>query len=81
MLVKYISEQKVEPYKGLVEIDGTVYANDEEKAISQGFKPLVADRMPDAPEGFYPVSYYEETENEVFLRWRLEAALELEEEI
>lgn len=73
MLVKFISDRRVEPYKGLVEIDGTVYTNDESKAAEAGFKPLVAEPMPEAAEGFCSVSYYEQTEDTVYLRWKSEA--------
>ncbi|MBQ4105627.1 MAG: hypothetical protein IJC86_04485 [Clostridia bacterium] len=73
MLAKFISENRIERYKGLVEFDGIVYTNDEEKAREQGYKPLITDEVPEETEGFCAVSYYEETEDAVYLRFRQEA--------
>lgn len=46
MLAKYINEKKIERYKGYVIIDGTTYANNEEKAREAGFKDLVIEPQP-----------------------------------
>ena len=46
MLAKYINNKQIERYKGYVIIDGTTYANNEEKAREVGFKDLVVDEQP-----------------------------------
>ena len=47
MLAKYINNKQIERYKGYVIIDGTTYANNEEKAREVGFKDLVIDEQPE----------------------------------
>ena len=46
MLAKYINNKQIERYKGFVIIDGTTYANNEEKAREVGYKDLVIDEQP-----------------------------------
>ena len=47
MLAKYINEKRIERYKGYVIIDGTTYANNEEKAREVGYKDLVIEEQPE----------------------------------
>ena len=46
MLAKYKNNKQIERYKGYVIIDGTTYANNEEKAREVGYKDLVVDEQP-----------------------------------
>jgi len=46
MLAKYINNKRIERYKGYIIIDGTTYANNEEKAREVGFKTLSVDEQP-----------------------------------
>ncbi len=77
MLVKYISETSVEPYRGLVEENGTVYTNDEAKAKEVGFKELIVDEKPVPLDGFFATLYYENGQDAVFGRWKVEALEEV----
>lgn len=77
MLVKFISSKSVESYRGLVEVEGIVYANDEEKAKSAGYKPLVIDKEPVPKEGFVASLYYENTADAVLGRWKESTAEEV----
>ena len=71
MLVKYISDTSVEPYRGLVEENGTVYTNDEVKAKEAGFKELIVDVKPVLLEGFYAALCYENGQDAVYGRWKV----------
>ena len=46
MLVKFIDTKRIERYRGYVIIDGTTYANNEEKAREVGYKTLSIDEQP-----------------------------------
>lgn len=77
MLVKFVSEASVLPYNGLVEFEGTVYTNDAQKAKNAGYKPLVMTAKPKSGEDVFFSLYYEETEENVFGKWRKEALSEV----
>ena len=70
MYAKYINEKRIERYKGYVIIDGTTYANNEEKAREVGFKDLVIDQEPEFnPETEYLDYKYEEKETTIEQHW------------
>lgn len=77
MLVKFVSENSVLPYNGLVESEGIMYTNDSEKAKQLGFKPLVMEAKPDAEEGIYFSFYYEEAEDKIYGKWKKEPLTEV----
>ncbi len=77
MLVKYISENSVEPYQGLVEIQGVVYTNDEEKARLYGYKPFILEAKPQVKEDIFVYPIYEEDENAVYGKWKEERICEV----
>lgn len=77
MLVKYISESRVEPYRGLVEVDGVVFTNDEEKALAAGFKPMIIDEQPAAKEGVFLMLCYEDGADAVYGKWKEEVINEV----
>lgn len=77
MLVKFIGENSVLPYNGLVESEGVVYTNDEEKAKEAGYKPLVMLAKPQSEEGIFFSIYYEENDDKVYGKWRRETLSEV----
>jgi len=61
MLAKYINSKQIERYRGYVIIDGTTYANNEQKAKEVGFKTLSVDEQPsyDSETEWLDVEYEE----------------------
>lgn len=78
MLVKYISEKQVLPYVGIVEIDGAVYTNDESKAYEAGYLPFIAEKMPEATDGYDVIMVYEKAGTCVYGKYQ---NIKLEEEV
>lgn len=72
MLVKYISPSSVELYRGLVEMSGVVYTNDEEKAGLLGYKPFIMTDKPQVSSDCFAYLYYEEDKNAVYGKWKEE---------
>lgn len=80
MLARYISEKKIERYKGYVIIDGITYVNNEEKAREVGFKDLVIDEQPEYDYETEWLDYYYEDGEVIHQRWEIEPIEEVEEE-
>lgn len=78
MLVKFINENSVRLYNGVVEIDSVMYANDLGKAKEAGFLPLVTSPKPDAREDECYIRKFELGDNFVTEKW--EAVIIPEEE-
>lgn len=70
MLVKYINENSVRLYNGVVEIDSVMYANDYEKAQEAGFMPLVSTPKPEGTDDVIYVRTFESVDNKVMERWK-----------
>ena len=69
MLAKYIDTKRIERYKGYVIIDGTTYANNEEKAKECGFKTLSVDEQPTTAENEYLDVEYEDKVRVIKQHW------------
>ena len=72
ILAKYINNKQIERYKGYVIIDGTTYANNEEKAREVGFKDLVVEEQPTYDEQTEYLDYeYEDKEEVIEQKWEV----------
>ena len=72
MLAKYKNSKQIERYKGFVIIDGTTYANNEEKAREVGFKDLVIDEQPTYDYETEYLDYeYEDKEEVIEQKWEV----------
>ena len=81
MLAKYINEKQIERYKGFVIIDGTTYANNEEKAREAGFKDLVIEEQPEFnPETEWLDNYYVDGEV-ITQKWEIKPIEPIEDEV
>ena len=79
MLAKYINNKQIERYKGYVIIDGTTYANNEEKAREVGFKDLVIDQEPEFdPETEWLDYEYIDKPEEIEQTWEVKPIEEVE---
>ena len=80
MLAKYINSKQIERYKGYVIIDGTTYANNEEKAKEVGFKTLSVDEQPSYnPETEWLDYEYEELQETIEQHWIVRTIENIEE--
>ncbi len=80
MLAKYINNKQIERYKGYVIIDGTTYANNEQKAREVGFKDLVVDEQPTYDEQTEWLDYEYEDGEVITQKWVV-MPIEVEDDI
>ena len=73
MVYKYIDEDQVQQFNGVLKVDGLVMTGQsEEKAKRNGYKELVIDEQPTVESNQYLTTNYEDTETLIIQHWTIE---------